>query len=239
MQLGTATLFGLGMCRTTGWAPAECQLSKSGAKTRNNFQTTLSRSLPEHSFLSPRCLMFDQAVIRQRVTAAGAWNVIKTGRVVNNKQKWPLLTAICIAWLQAGNISQMANCKFLYLTANNWGCSSRMLSAEIMSLWGSQESWASTTNMILWPKVLCAPCLRWQVAARLQEGCGSHPVPAACPGGAGESSGNAKGARKGCRGRGQDLRLPDLSRRMLEGKLIKGISVVTGKINWVIKSSWV
>lgn len=50
-----------------------------------------------------------------------------------------------------------------------------------MSLWGGEESRASTTNMILWPKVLCAPCLRWQVAARLQEGCGSHPVPDVCP----------------------------------------------------------
>lgn len=141
------------------------------------------------------------------------------------------MTAICTAWLQAGNISQMANCKFLYLRANSSGRSSRMLSGEIMSSWGSEESRASTTNMILWPKVLCAPCLCWQVAARLEEGRGSHPVPAACRGGAGEGCGNAKGAGKGCRGRGQDLRLPDLSRRVLGGKLIKGINVVTGKIN--------
>lgn len=114
-----------------------------------------------------------------------------------------------------------------------------MLSAEIMSLWGSEESPASTTNMILWAKVLCAPCLPWQVAATSLLQPGSHPGPAAWPGGAGEGSGDAKGARKGCRGRGQDLCLPDLSRRMLEGKLIKGISVVTGKINGVVKSSWV
>lgn len=102
------------------------------------------------------------------------------------------MTAICIAWLQAGNISQMANCKFLCLRANNWGCSSRMLSAEIMSLWGGEESRASTTNMILWPKVLCAPCLCWQVAARLQEGCGSHPVPDVCPEGLGRALGMPK-----------------------------------------------
>lgn len=192
MQLGTAALFGLGMCRTTGQAPAECQPSKSRGKTRNNFQTTLFRSLPEHSFLSSRCLMFEQVMIRQRVTAAGAWNVTRVGRVVNNKQEWALVTAICIAWPQAGNISQMANCKFFYLRANNWGCSSRMLSGEIMSLWGSEESPASTTNMILWPKVLCAPCPCWQVAARLEEGPGSHPVPAAWLGGAGRALGMPK-----------------------------------------------
>lgn len=125
-----------------GCAGQLAELSKSVGKTRNNSQTTLSRSLPEHSFLSSRCLMFEQAVIRQRVTAAGAWNVTRAGRVVNNKQEWLLLllvTAICIAWLQAGNISQMANCKFLYLRANKPGCSSRMLSAEITSWWGSGE----------------------------------------------------------------------------------------------------
>lgn len=160
MQLGTAALFGQGMCRTTCQAPAECQPSKSCGKTRNNFQTTLFRNLPEHSFLSSRCLMFEQVMIRQRVTAAGAWNVTRIGRVVNNKQEWALVTAICIAWPQAGNISQMANCKFLYLRANNWGCSSRMLSGEIMSLWGSEESPANTTNMILWPKVLCVLLVR-------------------------------------------------------------------------------
>lgn len=125
----------------------------------------------------------------------------------------------------------MAKCKFLCLRANSSGCSSGMLSGEITSLWGTEESRASTTNVILWPKVLCAPCLRWQVAARLQEGGGSRPVPVACPAGTGEGCGNAKGARKGRRERGRDLHLPYLSRRVLEGKLIKGIRVVTGKRN--------
>lgn len=85
--------------------------------------------------------------------------------------------------------------------------------------------------MILWPKVLRAPCLRWQVAARLQEGGGSRRGPDAYRGGSAETCGSTQGVGKGCRGRVQDLRPLDLSRRALEGKLIKAISVVMGKRN--------
>lgn len=42
--------------------------------------------------------------------------------------------------MQAGSSSQMANCKFLYLGANNTGRASRMLSGETVSLWGAEEA---------------------------------------------------------------------------------------------------
>jgi len=56
----------------------------------------------------------------------------------------------------------MADCKFLYLRAKNAGLPSRMLSGEITSFQGSEESRASAADTILWPKVSCAPCRRWR-----------------------------------------------------------------------------